>query len=96
VSAVPYSPAAETFTTGSKYNYCVDKIYIQKEATNRWFEYDIADQNMMGWTTMPVAQGAAIVGDTAFDATYYDGATEIHYVYMLMNTSTLMYRQMVI
>jgi hypothetical protein len=96
VSGVSYSPAAETFTTGSKYNYRVDKIYIQKEATNRWFEYDIADQNMMGWTTMPVAQGAAIVGDTAFDATYYDGATEINYVYMLMNTSTLMYRQMVI
>jgi hypothetical protein len=71
-------------------------LYIQKDATNRWFEYDFADQGMNGWTTMPVVQGAAIVGDTAFDTTYYDGATEIHYVYMLMNTSTIMYRQMVI
>jgi hypothetical protein len=96
VSAVSYSPAVETFGVGSKYNYINDKIYIQKEATNRWFEYDIADQNMVGWTTMPVVQGVAIAGDTAFDATYYDGATEISYVYMLMNTSTLMYRQMVI
>jgi hypothetical protein len=93
---VPYSPAAETFTTGSKYTYIADKIYIEKEATNRWFQLDITDQNMVGWTTMPVVQGTAIVGDTAFDATYYDGATEISYVYMLMNTSTLMYRQMVI
>jgi hypothetical protein len=96
VSALTYAPATETFTTGSKYAYVNDKLYIQKEATNRWFEFDLAEQNMMGWNTMPVVQGAAIVGDTAFDATYYDGATEIHYVYMLMNTSTLMYRQMII
>jgi hypothetical protein len=96
VSGVLYSPATETFSTGTKYTYINDKIYIQKDASNRWFEYDIADQNMMGWTTMPVVQGTAIVGDTCFDATYYDGATEIHYVYMLVNSSTLMYRQMVI
>ena len=96
VSGVLYSPATETFTTGTKYTYIKDKIYIQKDSTNRWFELDIADQNMMGWGTMPVVQGTAIVGDTCFDATYYDGATEIHYVYMLVNTGTFMYRQMVI
>ena len=96
VSGVLYSPAAENFGQGTKYTYMNDKIYIQKDASNRWFEYDIAVQNMMGWTTMPVVQGGAIVGDTSFDATYYDGATEINYVYMLMNTSTLIYRQMVI
>jgi hypothetical protein len=96
VSGLTYAPAVETFTTGTKYTYLNDKIYIQKDATNRWFEFDIAEQNMTGWTTMPVVQGAAIVGDTCFDATYYDGATEIHYVYMLLNSSTSMYRQMVI
>ena len=96
VSGVIYAPAAETLTTGSKYTYINDKLYIQKDATNRWFEYDFADQGMNGWTTMPVLQGAAIVGDTCFDVTYYDGATEVHWVYMLMNTSTLMYRQMLI
>lgn len=96
VSGVLYSPAAEIFGQGTKYTYINDKIYIQKDASNRWFEYDIAAQNMMGWTTMPVVQGGAIVGDTAFDATYYDGATEIHYVYMLLNTSAQMYRQMII
>ena len=96
VSAVAYAPSTETFTTGSKYTYINDKLYIQKDATNRWFEYDFADQAMNGWTTMPVVQGGATVGDTAFDVTYYDGATEIHYVYMLMNSSTIMYRQMII
>ena len=96
VSAITYAPATETFTTGTKYTYINDKLYIQKEITNRWFAFDFADLAMDGWTTMPVTQAGAVIGDTAFDVTFYDGATEIHYVYMLMNASTLMYRQMVI
>lgn len=96
VSAITYAPATETFTTGTKYTYINDKLYIQKEITNRWFEFDFADLAMNGWTTMPVTQAGSVIGDTAFDVTFYDGLTEIHYVYMLMNASTLMYRQMVI
>lgn len=96
VSGVTYAPATETFTTGTKYAYYGDFIYIQKDATNRWFKYDIAGNAMDGWNTMPVVQGAAIVGDTCFDVEYQDGTTIIVYVYMLMNTSTLMYRQMAI
>jgi hypothetical protein len=96
VSGVLYSPGVEPFSAGTKYTYLGDKLYIQINNNNRWFVYDIAEQNMMGWTTMPVVQGAGIVGDTAFDATYYDGATEIHYVYMLLNTSSFMFRQMII
>jgi hypothetical protein len=41
-------------------------------------------------------QGAAILGDTAFDVMYRDGSTDILYVYMLLNTSTILLRQMVI
>lgn len=96
VSGVLYSPGVEPFSAGTKYTYLGDKLYIQINNNNRWFVYNIAEQNMMGWTTMPVVQGAGIVGDTAFDATYYDGATEIHYVYMLLNTSSFMFRQMII
>ena len=96
VSTATYSPATETFGQGSKYAYYSDNIYIQKDATNRWFKYDIAGQSMDGWNTMPVVQGASIVGDTAFDVEYQDGATIIIYVYMLLNTSTQMFRQMAI
>jgi hypothetical protein len=96
VSSVTYAPATETFTTGTKYAYYGDFLYLQKDATNRWFKYDIAGNAMDGWNTMPVVQGAAIVGDTSFDVEYQDGTTIIVYIYMLMNTSTLMYRQMVI
>lgn len=96
VSGISYGPATETFGTGSKYTYYGDFIYVQKDVTNRWFKFSVPGQFMDGWNTMPVVQGAAIVGDTCFDIEYKDGATEIVYIYMLMNTSTLMFRQMVI
>ena len=41
-------------------------------------------------------QGAAVVGDTAFDVSFREGNTEIVYIYMLLNTSAVSLRQMVI
>jgi hypothetical protein len=94
--AVSYAPATETFTTGTKYSYCKDRLYISKEATGRWFAFDFAEQAMQPWSTMTYTQGAALLGDTAFDVTYKDGATEIDYVYMALNTSAVVLRQQVV
>jgi hypothetical protein len=95
-SAVTYAPAVETFTTGSKYALIDGSIYMTKEATGRWFRYHVPRNEMDGWSTALYPNGAAVVGDTAFDVTFFDGATEIHYVYVLLNTSTVLLRQMVI
>lgn len=95
-SAVTYSPSTETFTTGTKYALHNGMLHIQKEATGRWFAFDVARSEMFPWGTMLYPQGAALVGDTAFDVIYEDGATDIFYVYMLLNTSTVLLRQMVI
>jgi hypothetical protein len=95
-AAVTYSPAVETFTTGTKYALHGGTLYVQKEATGRWFAFDIARAEMFPWSTMLYPQGAALLGDTAFDVVYKDGATEIYYVYMLLNTSNVLLRQMVI
>ena len=95
-AAIAYSPAVETFTTGTKYALHGGRLYIQKEATGRWFAYDFARSEMFPWGTMLYPQGAAVLGDTAFDVVYQDGATEIFYVYMLLNTSNVLLRQMVI
>ena len=95
-SAVTYSPATETLTSGTKYTYKGDYLYIQKDATGRWFRYDFPRASMDGWNTMLTTQGSAIVGDTSFDVTYVDGATKITYVHMLLNTSTVHLRQMII
>jgi len=66
------------------------------EATGRWFAFDFVQSAMEPWGTMVYPQGAAILGDTAFDVTYKDGETEIDYVYMGLNTSSVLLRQMVI
>ena len=95
-AALTYSPATETFTTGAKYAYCKDAIYLTKEATGRWFRFDIAQSSMDGWGTVLMPQGGGVVGDTAFDVTYRDGATEIDYIYFALNTSNILLRQMVI
>jgi hypothetical protein len=95
-AALTYSPATETFGGGSKYAYCKDAIYITKENTGRCFRFDVATSSMDGWSTLIFPQGAAIIGDTMFDATYRDGATEIDYIYLLPNTLQATFRQMVI
>ena len=96
VSGVTYSPNAETFTTGTKYALHGGRLYIQKDATGRWFAYDFARSELFPWSTALYPQGAAIVGDTAFDVVYKDGATEIYYVYFVLNTSQVLLRQLVV
>ena len=95
-SALTYAPATEVFGAGSKYVYRNDAIYTQKDATGRWFRYNVVTGEQDGWSTMTYTQGAAIAGDTSFDVHYTDGATEIDYVYMVLNTSNVMLRAMVI
>ena len=96
LSAVAYSPATEVFGAGTKYNYDGECIYIQKDATGRWFCYNVVRGEQTGWSTMTYTQGAALAGDTCFDARYTDGATTIIYVYMILNTSNVMLRCMVV
>jgi len=95
-AVVSYAPGTEVFGAGTKYAYAGDYLYMQKDATGRWFRFSFAEQCMDGWSTMLYIQGAAVVGDTAFDVTYDDGATSITYAYMLLNTSNILLRQMVI
>jgi hypothetical protein len=95
-AALTYSPATETFASGTKYAYCKDAIYLTKENTGRWFRFDVAQSSMDGWATVLMPQSTAVIGDTAFDVTYRDGATEIDYIYFALNTSNILLRQMVI
>ena len=96
VSGVSYAPATETYTTGSKYIANAGNIYVQKDATGRWFRHNLVTSEQDGLTTLTYTQGAAVLGNTAFDVTYTDGATTITYLYMILNTSTVMLREMVI
>lgn len=96
VSGLTYAPATETITTGTTWVYTGNFIYYQKDVTGRWFRHNVVTGEQDGWNTMTYTQGAAVLGDTAFDVNYQDGATKITYIYKILNTSTVMLRQMVI
>ena len=96
VSGVSYSPGAETFTTGTSYALIGGSLYIQKEATGRFFRLNFVTGEMDGWSTITYTQGAAVLGDTTWMVQYVDGSTTIRYVYKLLNTSTVVLRQMVV
>jgi hypothetical protein len=96
VNGVAYAPAGESHGTGAKWVYTGDFIYGQVAATGRWFRLNLVTSEQDGWSVMVYPQGGAVVGDTAFDATFIDGATRIDFVYMGLNTSSVMLRQMVI
>lgn len=96
VSGVTYAANAEVFGAGSKYSYHDNFLYLHKDATGRWFRFNLITNEMEGWNTMLMPNGAAVAGDTAFDASYRDGATHVEFIYMILNTSQVMLRQMVI
>jgi len=96
VSGLTYAPATETVTTGTKWIYNGNFIYFQKDATGRWFRHNVVTSEQDGLSTMTYTQGTAVLGNTAWDVTYTDGATKITYLYMILNTSTVVLRCMVI
>jgi hypothetical protein len=93
---ITYAPATEVLGAGSKHVYSGGYIYTHKDATGRWFRFNPTTSEQDGWGQFVYPNGAAIVGDTCFDVQYQDGNTKITYVYMLLNTSTVMLRCMVI
>lgn len=95
-TTVTHAPAAEGFTTGTKYVYVGNYLYIQVNATGRWLRYDFVRSAMDGWGNIIVPQGTAILGDTAWDYSYKDGATTITWIYMILNTSQTLIRCLII
>lgn len=95
VSGITYAPSA-TLSTGAKYAYHGNYLYFSDVLGNRWYTYDYVMSSVEGWGVTIYPAGTLVVGDTAFDITYRDGATEIVYIYNPLNSSTIMLRQMVI
>ncbi len=95
VSGVVYGGSQETFTTGSSFAYLGGYIYIQKDATGRWFRFSPSDNELIPWSTLMYAQGAALLGNKAFGVSYTDTAT-LQWVYSIRNTGTELFRCLVI
>jgi hypothetical protein len=95
-SGATYAPATETMTTGTKWIYNGNFIYFQKDATGRWYRHNVVTSEQDGLSVMTYTQGAAVLGNTAWDVTYVDGATKITFLYMMLNTASTVLRMLVI
>lgn len=94
--ALTYTPQADTFTTGSCYDYDDCYIYIQKENTGRMFRYIINENRLIPWSTLVYPNSTSTVGDKIWTKTYTDGTTEIKWLYTLGHTNALLFRCMMI
>lgn len=103
LSAISYKGATETFTTGSSYDYDTGRIYMRKDATNRFFYYCVPGNHVYPFSTNTFPDGTALIGDKTFTVCFTDtdsygnptGDT-ICWVYELQNTGTALHRIMVI
>lgn len=62
-SAITYKYAQETFSTWSSYDVLWDKIYIKKDATNRFFKYSAVDNAIYPFSTIPYTDWTALIWD---------------------------------
>lgn len=92
ISTLSYGNQAETFSTGT-YSCDIDGfIYLQKEATGRFFRFDVAKHIIESLSTNVTPQGAVLVGNRMFILPFKDGGTEINFLYSVIHTSNILNR----
>ena len=94
-STVNYNYAAETFSTWSSYDVLWDKIFIRKDATNRFFYFDIPWNNIYPFSTLLQTDWVALLWDKLWSHRYTDWVTNIDWLYSLANTWTTLNRIMI-
>lgn len=88
------SGTADTFNQGSKFTYNGNYIYITKEATGRFFKFDVLNREMIPWGYLLYPQSTVRIGETLFDVTFREGNTNILYIYFVPNNITPTFRCM--
>jgi len=95
-SVLTYAPQADTFTTGSCYDYDRNYILIQKESTGRFFRYIINENRIIPFTTLVYADSTATVGDKIWTKSITDDDVTLTWLYKLRNTGTELFRCLMI
>ena len=90
-SNIFYRSNGETFTTGTKYWGEHGEIYIQKDATGRFFRFNVADLELKAWSTLLYPQGAAMLGNTMWIRKVQD-MDILRWVYFIPNTLQALFR----
>ena len=86
-----YPGATETFTTGSAGFQAGRFLYIRKDATNRFFKFDLVGNVMLPFNTDMYPDGAALLGQKVW-VKNLDPTESIQWLYSLANTGTVLRR----
>lgn len=84
----------ETFTTGSCAFHSGQYLYIKKDATNRFFRYDIVGNQIEPFNTNMYTDGTAVLGQKIW-VKNYDASENVKWLYSLGNTLTVLHRIMI-
>lgn len=85
---------AETFTTGSMWAEMSGSLYVQKDATGRWFEFKAQEGKIkpFAFHGSSYASGAAILGDRSWAFEFVEDNVEVATVYGWLSTSATLVR----
>ncbi len=90
---VSYVNMAETFASGSSYGINGRYIYIRKDATNRFFKYDIIGNYLESLSVNLYPDGGAVVGDKLWISVYQEeNVTKATWLYSLRNSGNELHR----
>lgn len=81
----------ETFTTGSSAFQSGQYLYVKKDATNRFFRFDIVGNQMEAFNTNMYNDGTAVLGQKIW-VKNYDASENVKWLYSLGNTLTVLHR----
>lgn len=95
ISAVSYGGSSESFTAGSDAVDLDGVIYIQKEATSRFFKLDLNSWKIVPFSSHPFPQSTSVEGSKTFIISYVDGATKIPILYTQLHTSSYLLRTLI-
>lgn len=96
ISGKVYGNQMETFNSGSCCEWYRGKMYITKEATGRFFTYDVVTNSMWGLTTNPYVESTLREGDKIWLYEWKDGETKIPFLFQLRNNRDELHRMMLI
>jgi hypothetical protein len=85
----------ETFTTGSSGFVMGPYLYLKKDATHRFFRFDVVKNVMLPWSTNMFTDGAGVLGNKIW-VRNYDSTQTVQWLYSWQNTGTALHRAMMI
>lgn len=94
ISGKAYGQQAESFNTGSVYEYDGDYIYALKSGGQNLYRFSLPLNRLDPLTTLPYPQSTAVVGDKLFLSTYIDGAAKIKFLYNVRQSGAELLRIM--